>query len=310
MPTVSVIIPFHNRVKWVAEAVQSVLDQTYSNFEVILVDDGSTEDITQCNFINDNRIRYIRQDNRGPAVARNRGIDVALGRYVAFLDSDDLFLPTKLEIQIAHMEDHPNVPFSHTSYQRISKAGEPLEIINSGRFTGKVYPEILLNCPIGTSTVMIHRDILGDMRFETSIRSGEDVILWIRIAKEYKIMGIDNPLTKIRIHGYYTFYDPQKRLTGLINIMNYAMKYDNKLNFSFRQKFFSTICTRVGMLHLQRGEKKEGYRYFIRAILAWPLNYRPYIALAASEIPDRYQPLCRQIWSRIKNQSTRFSRFR
>lgn len=97
MSTVSVIIPFYNRVKWLREAVHSVFVQTYQDFEVILVDDGSSESLDELAELKDERIRYVRQQNKGPSAARNAGLDLAHGRYIAFLDADDIFWPMKLE---------------------------------------------------------------------------------------------------------------------------------------------------------------------------------------------------------------------
>ena len=172
MPQVSVIIPFHNRIKWVSEAVQSVLDQTYHDFEIILVDDGSTEPLLPYLEIHDPRIKYIRQDNKGPSSARNHGINLSKGTFIAFLDSDDLFLPTKLERQIELMKKNPDVLFSHTSYERINTEGSFIEKVESGLFSGIVYPEpILSTCPIATPTVMIHREALkSDIRFDESLQ--------------------------------------------------------------------------------------------------------------------------------------------
>ena len=155
MPTVSVIIPFYNRVKWLREAVDSVFAQTYQNFEVILVDDGSSESLDELAELRDERIRYVRQQNKGPAATRNVGLDLARGRYIAFLDADDTFSPMKLERQVACMEEDPEIMLSHTSYQHMSSEGEYIGDVKAGRFSGRVYPKIILGCPIQTSNVMI-----------------------------------------------------------------------------------------------------------------------------------------------------------
>ena len=133
-PTVSVVIPFRNRIEWLGEAVQSVLDQTYDDFEVIVIDDGSDElEASQLGF-KDGRIRYVRQDHKGRSTARNRGIGMSRGLFVAFLDSDDLFLPSKLERQVALMKENPICLLSHTSYERISVGGKGIGVVDSGKF--------------------------------------------------------------------------------------------------------------------------------------------------------------------------------
>jgi glycosyltransferase involved in cell wall biosynthesis len=115
MPKVSVIIPFQNRIPWLKEAVESVLAQTFQDFEIIIVDNASTDAYEAPN---DPRIQYIRQEDRGPAGGRNRGMDVARGDYIAFLDSDDLFMPAKLERQVAFMDSATRPTFAWTCTAR------------------------------------------------------------------------------------------------------------------------------------------------------------------------------------------------
>lgn len=271
MPIVSIIIPFYNRFKWVDAAVRSVLDQTLTDFELIMVDDGSDED-GSFETKDDPRIRYVKQENKGPAAARNTGIKLANGKYIAFLDSDDLFFPNKLEIQVNYMENNPYIGLSHTSYLRINADGEHIERIDSGKFTGRVYPGIISYCPIATPTVMVRRDIVNDLRFEESFRSGEDVILWINIAKIYEIHGIDEILSKVRIHGCNTIHDPIKQLFGNIAIQEYAFERDSSLSFLFKLKSKSTIFRYIGYIHYANRNIKFCLWFFMLSVLYWPLN--------------------------------------
>lgn len=202
-PKISVIIPFYNRVNWLLEAVDSVLQQTRNDFEIIMVDDGSTEDVCLLSRYNDSRIFYIRQDNKGPAEARNNGIKHARGKYIAFLDADDLFLPDKLEVQYQYMEQHPEVLLTHTSYQRIDNQGVVISGQHSGLYTYKHYTDLMVSCPIATPTVMVRGDVLRsfDIKFPSGIHVGEDILFWIEIAKTGKIVGIDKVLASVRMHG-------------------------------------------------------------------------------------------------------------
>lgn len=271
MPIVSIIIPFYNRFEWVDAAVRSVLDQTLTDFEIILVNDGSDED--SCfERENDPRIRYVRQENKGPAAARNIGIELANGKYIAFLDSDDLFLPNKLEIQVNYMEKYPYIGLSHTSYLRINADGEHIERIDSGKFAGRVYPGIISFCPIATPTVMVRREIVENLRFEESFRLGEDVILWINIAKIYEIQGIDETLTKVRIHRCNAIHDPEKQFFGNKAILEYAFENDSSLSILFKLKSKSTIYSYVGYIHYANRDIKSCVCFFMLSILYWPLN--------------------------------------
>jgi hypothetical protein len=146
-------------------------------------------------------VRYIYQCNSGRSSARNRGIDLATGQFIAFLDSDDVFVPTKLERQLREMERHPDVALAHTSYARMDETGRVTEIVRSGRFTGNVFPEILTGCPIATPTVLVRTIALGrDLRFDESVEVGEDIILWSRLAARGPVLGIDKCLS----HATYT----------------------------------------------------------------------------------------------------------
>ena len=254
MPKVSVIIPFYNtRLEWLQEAIQSVLDQTYSDYEVILVDDGSTESLSSLVSVSDERVRYVRQENKGPAAARNHGIRLALGQYIAFLDSDDLFLPTKLEQQVAAMGLHPDVLLSHTSYQRMTADGTPVRLVRSGTLTGRVYPQIIRRCTIATPTVMVRSEALGERRrFEESLRVGEDVIMWTRLAREAAILGIDEPLTKVRGHGGRVAVHPQAQIVGLRAIISHTIRNNPDLGFCFRLQVLSGMYAALLYWHLRK----------------------------------------------------------
>ena len=286
MPIVSIIIPFYNRFEWLDAAVRSVLDQTLIDLEIIMVDDGSDE--SGCfERIDDPRIRYVRQENKGPAAARNLGIELSSGRYIAFLDSDDLFLPNKLEIQINYMENHPNIGLSHTSYLRINAEDEYIERMDSGKFSGKVYPGIISCCPIATPTVIVRRDVVDDLRFEELVRLGEDVILWIKIAKKYEISGIDEALTKVRIHGCNAIHNPEKQLIGNKLILKYAFENDNSLSNIFKLKSMSKMYGYVGYLYYANGDTKPSIRSFILSVLYWPLNSLDIIKLFIGYIDSK-----------------------
>lgn len=273
MPDVSVIIPFHNRIDWLAEAVQSVLSQTYTDFELILVDDGSQEPIPH-DLSSDKRVRLYRQENRGPASARNRGLDMARGKFIAFLDSDDLFLPSKLERQTSLMEGNREIILSHTSYLRISQDGKELDEVRSGTFSGSVYPNILNSCPIATPTVMIRREYLKT-RFDESKRLGEDVLLWIQLAEDHKWFGIDEPLTKVRMHGKNAALDPDAEIFTEKSIIDHIKKSAN-LPFKLRQEMLSSKYYRLGSLYLHKGYKTLYLTYLIRSLITWPLNLNIY----------------------------------
>lgn len=220
---ISIIIPFFNRIPTLLEAINSVLFQSYKNIEVLLIDDGSTDDLTPLKIYKDSRLRYIYQKHQGVSAARNLGINLSSGEYIAFLDSDDLFLPGKLEKQINFMETH-ELYFSHTSYQRMDMHGKPMEIINSGCFSGEVFPHILSSCGIATPTVMIRKEVLGNRKFNETIEIGEDTCLWIDIAYSYSVGGIEEPLSAVRIGSSTSAFNIDKQRIAFLNISEHIIK--------------------------------------------------------------------------------------
>lgn len=222
---VSVVIPFHNRIDWTLAAIRSVLDQTHRALEIILVDDGSTDDVASIINIahSDSRIRYTKQRKAGPAKARNTGIALASGEYIAFLDSDDLFCPEKVAKQLRYMAEN-EIKISHTSFNRMDLQGQDLGVENAGRFSGWVFPDIINYCPIAMPTVMGRASIFKSYPFPEEFEVGEDVCLWIKLASQYPLGGIDHPLSKIRVGAETASMNTAKQIIGRLNIAAYLAR--------------------------------------------------------------------------------------
>lgn len=223
-PIVSIVLPFYNRIPVTVESIKSVLGQSYKSWELLLINDGSTDDISPVQELISDRphIRLFNQDNQGVAAARNFGIKQAKGEYIAFLDSDDLWMPHKLAIQLAYMKAN-NLLFSHTSYRQITSTGRRLGIIHSGLQQGRLYPDLMSGCGIATPTVILSRQIITQhpQPFPVNFHIGEDICLWIDIAAEYIVGGLDRPLTQIRIGDTSAAFSPEKQIIGLKNILFY-----------------------------------------------------------------------------------------
>jgi glycosyltransferase involved in cell wall biosynthesis len=235
--TVSVIIPFHNRLNLLIESVKSVVYQTHPHVEIILVDDGSTEDLSPLHEIiqGDSRIHLLHQEKKGASAARNRGLQEASGEYIAFLDSDDLFNQDKLRIQLEFMYRN-GLAFSHTSYRRILMDGTPSEVIHSGTYSGIVFPKITGCFAIATPTVIIRKDIIMKTNlFPENIHIGEDLCAWIDLLYKHECGGLDQPLTDVRISPNTTALCNNKQRIGLTNILQYLLsqpeyaKYETEL---------------------------------------------------------------------------------
>ena len=307
-PAVSVIIPFRGRIPWLREAVDSVLTQTFGDFELILVDDGSDQPPSFLDEIRDDRVRCILQRPSGAGTARNAGIRKATGKYIAFLDSDDVFLPGKLEFQFRSMEEHPGLVFSHTSYLRMDADGHNLETIDSGSFTGMAYPRIITCCPIATPTVMVLKDVLGDLKFEESVRVGEDVILWIRIARRHEILGIREPLTRVRMHGRNAALLIESQIEGSRNIFRAAFLEDRSFPPAQRREAYAKLHSNfAGRYH------GEGKHMKALSLLVAGLRYAPtdrellgnifctLRSLAREAIPVRFHPAIKCLKDALRN---------
>ena len=205
-PVISVILPFYNRINAVLEAIISVESQTYKNWELIVINDGSTdgdEQLIEEKLSNIVNAIYINNSiNSGPSVARNLGIKRASGTYIAFLDSDDEWLESKLEVQLTCMLQN-NWFFSHTSYWRVDSVTDSKIIVHAGKILYR-YPWIGFSCRIATPTVMVHRDSIVGIFFNERFRVAEDQIFWAQIAKKTTLYGIDIALSVINVNELTT----------------------------------------------------------------------------------------------------------
>jgi glycosyltransferase involved in cell wall biosynthesis len=199
-PNVSVIIPFFNRIDLTLRAIRSVKDQDYSNFEIIVVNDGSFESdepILELMSSIRNSIYIKLNHNVGPSIARNAGIDKSSAEYIAFLDSDDCWDQKKLSVQMKIMLLN-GWEFSHTSYYRSDNLKNVRDRILSGRYSYK-FPFVVFNCKIATPTVIIKRSVLKNLRFNPDLRVGEDLLFWLELSKRIVLHGIDICLTTVNV---------------------------------------------------------------------------------------------------------------
>lgn len=214
---VSVVVPVYRVEQYIAATLRSVLAQTYPNFEVWIVDDESPDgSIAICRQFDDPRLHIIHQPNRGLAGARNAGIRRSQGDYIAFLDSDDIWLPQKLEKHVAHLEQRPQVGVSYCSSEFIDECGTPLGFYQTPALTNISAGQVLCRNPVSNGSVpVIRRAVLEEIAFpdalhgseeicyfDESFRESEDVECWTRIAvqTEWQFEGIPDCLTQYRVN--------------------------------------------------------------------------------------------------------------
>jgi len=207
---VSVVIPVHNGEKYLAQAIESVLAQTYRDFELLIVDDGSTDGsraVMDCYARRNDRIRILSQANRGVSAAGNLGFEEARGAWVARLDADDIFLPDKLQRQIAFIRQHPDVRIVGTLGYFINCAGRLIGFVSTdGPFTraqfekmaGRGEPVFFVH----SSTLMHRQTVLALGGYREQFVQAEDVDLWLRMAeKGHLLLKMPEPLLLYRLHG-------------------------------------------------------------------------------------------------------------
>ena len=237
-PLVSVVIPTYNRASLVTEAVRSVLAQTFSDLELIVIDDGSTDGTREALQEFEGRLRYVRKKNEGAAAARNMGIDLAKGKYVAFLDSDDLWHPDKLEKQVRLLNENPDYPVIHTDSSVIEPEGRQIKASAARRRqsrNGKVFEQFFL-CPIAlalTSTVVMRRDCLDTAGvFDPRYPVFQDYDFFLRLAWNFPIYYLDEPLASYRLApGSLTRSDIQRNIAEQEQILK-AFVADHAKYFS------------------------------------------------------------------------------
>ncbi len=195
VPSVSVIVPTYNRWPSVVAAVDSVLAQSYRDFELIVVDDGSSDGSAAELAKFAGQLRYFHQEHRGVSAARNLGARQSRGRLIAFLDSDDLWQPDKLKIQVGFLEDHPDVRICQTDEVWIRHGVRVNPKLKHRKPSGDIFAQSLELCLVSPSAVMMTRELFDRSGgFDESLPVCEDYDLWLRIARDYPVALIEQPL--------------------------------------------------------------------------------------------------------------------
>ena len=269
-PSVSVVIPFYSGRDWLCEAVESALSQDFKDYEIIVVDDGSAEDMTGFAEEYGERIRYHRKENGGPASARNLGIDLARGAYIAFLDSDDLWLPRKLSRQLSKMKEYGAV-WSYTDYETFGEGLEAKPVrmhTNAGEgFVERFSPYI------GTPAVIVSRSFLreNDLSFDTELRYGQDALLWERLNSLARPLYLPGIMSRVRLRGSNAGKRAAVQLKARVMIYDKCVETipGYKQSHSLLYRSAIALC-RFGSVFV-RNDKKGGFAEFsARALFVLP----------------------------------------
>lgn len=236
---ITVVIPVYNAENYLKPTIESILNQTYKNVEIIAVDDGSSDlsvDIIQ-SFAG--RVALIQQQNVGPAAARNRGVAAAKGEWIAFLDADDLWESDKLEKQMQSIAD---CEWSYTDIRFMGGVNDgKRDSYFSEKLSGNIFINLISKNFISTSSVLIRRTVFNEVGgFDVALRTIEDWDFWIRIARHYSIAYVPLPLVRYRIHSVSSSRNSRKTLPCHLKVI---------------EKIFLPGGVAEDMLHLKRSAK-------------------------------------------------------
>ena len=271
-PTVSVVIPTYNYGQFVTEAVESVLAQSYTDFEIVVVDDGSTDDTRERLAPYMDRIKYIYQENRGLSAARNMGIRTARGGLVAFLDADDVWLSERLSVQVPILLGSEDVGIiASTSYD----FDEPLpERPTSTVVTEVSAEELVIKARFGPGGVLARRECFETCGFfDEDLRSAEDRDMWIRIARKFRVLRVAEPLWRYRVHGASMSYNLSRMRIGQEKVLRkvFADYPEFRGRLCLKLKAYSQLhYDSAYMLTETKGSRLSALRHFALSFLLWP----------------------------------------
>ncbi|MDP6673510.1 MAG: glycosyltransferase, partial [Gammaproteobacteria bacterium] len=225
-PLISIVVPAHNAATTIKETIDSVLRQTLTDFELLIIDDGSTDDTVKIVAnITDSRVHCFSFANEGPSAARNRGIERTTGEFVAFLDADDLWLPGKLAAQVDALRRNPDAALAFSWSDSIDEAGTFLKKGNHVPPEDSVYEQLIVwNFLDNGSTPMIRRKTLsGAGAFDEGLRYGEDWDMWLRLAYRYPIICIPEVHVLYRVRQSSASSNVTQLAEGTLKVLHLAL---------------------------------------------------------------------------------------
>ena len=269
-PLISVIVPTYNRAHFLKEAIESVLAQTYKNLEIIIVDDGSTDNTSKLvEKFTDKRIIYLYQDNKGVSSARNKGILKTKGEYISFLDSDDIWLPQKLQKQLEVFKTsrfNPGVVY--TGIQYMDNNGSLKKQKKLSKYRGDIFNKLLRKNIAGIGSTMLVKKECFDKcgLFDENLPSREDLDILIRISTCFEVDYVPEFLTLERIHGKRITSNIDKTIKGRELLFKKIYPHLKKHRILLAKYLYGT-----GELYLKNANMKQGRAYIVNSLKTFPL---------------------------------------
>ncbi len=324
---ISVIIPTYNNAEYISAALDSVLNQEHKHVEIIVVDDGSTDNTESVllPYVNKKLIRYIHQENQGVASARNAALNLAIGEYVAFLDADDILLSGSLTKRITLMQEYGDVDFVFTDYHvEVSEGGRNkypymkeknrhakfstaldkslglVHIYNSA-FRGIAIKE---NIFPWTGAIMVRQKCFDQISgFDVSLRASSDKKMWLQLLDGRKVGYIDEPLSVYKAHQSTITRDTitccENSIRNSQHLLQQELKMGNTEVAGLRRKI-SHNFNRLGYQYLYAGSTKQAQSSFMKSIQYCPIFLNSYFYLFISLIPRSLYNLFRTVWREVR----------
>lgn len=293
-PLVSVIIPTYNRAGLIPQSIRSAMAQTHSNLEIIVVDDGSTDNTRDVVASFGSAVQYFYKPNSGPSATRNLGIQKARGEFVAFLDSDDLWEPTKVEKQLQCFEQNPEAAMVSTNYRLIDLEGQIIKDPGSkpGYKPNAFFVKDLLEIkfPFATPAFMIRKSVLEKIgAFNENLRISEDLDLLIRIGMNYQIGYVDEVLISVRMHENHLMRETPRYQIWLDSVRVFESHADAiKKRIPDVNRYFSRFYSIAGNSALLSGQRIKALELHGRALAQAPGSLKPYKDLIRCFLPSGY----------------------
>ena len=311
LPKISVIIPTYNRAHYINEAIDSALAQTYQNVEIVVVDDGSTDETRAVLKGYEDKIRYFYQGHQGVAAARNFGIEKSSGQYLAFLDDDDIWFQEMLEVQVAYLEAHPEVGMVHADIlimdetsdnprprERILAKGLPPEIeepiavrgdIRGPIPSGYILPELIIRNVIMIQTAVVRRSCFNEVGlFDQDSRLSQDYHLWLRIARKFPIAYLDRPLAIYRIHTTNMSRDRVSARKRHLEALKKVLRLNPEVFDDVGLDDHFAIRFKIAYWLFNQGSYIEARRYFSKARRIRPFHWPCYGYYLACLLPPSW----------------------
>lgn len=286
LPLVSVIIPTYNSEDTVREALRSVQEQTFTDYEVIVVDDASTDGTVECarsessNLPNHRIIALV--DNGGPAAARNKGVCGAKGKWIAFLDGDDVWLPWRLELQMDLAAEHGSIEmFCGGTAEMGQDVPEPPRRSGAPRFTRLSLADFAVRNEVATSTVLVRKRAVEEAGLlDTRFRGPEDYDLWMRIAARGDVLKVEAPLSRYREVAGSLSRDDRTFLPEVMRVLDKAYGEQGVLRAlpaKRRAQAFQYLC--AAWMAASRHARVRAWCLYARGVAKWPGSFKPYARL-------------------------------